>query len=95
MQKDKRGRKKNIYIGQQSIADVYREKVETPPVEPHCNCEGAYTFSGLQVSGVVKYGSGNMNPTKLAKDRETCEFCGHYVLWQIEGNYNRSRQHRV
>jgi len=90
-----KGRKKNLYKGQQVIKEVYNHNVKTPLVEPHCNCEGCYSWLGKPVPVVVQYGQGNMQVTRLAKDRETCDFCGHYVLWQEEGNYGRKNQNRV
>ena len=80
----KKGRSKNEYT-EQIIKNVYREKVTAPIVEPHCNCEGCYSWLGGVIPKLAKYGQANIQVTKLGKDRETCEFCGHYVLWQEAG----------
>lgn len=92
----RKGRPKVRYIGENAPEKVvYRELVKAPLVEPHCNCQECHEYSGKTVTTVVKYGFGICRPTKLAKDKETCLFCGYYVLWQINGNKNRGNQHRV
>ena len=51
-----------------------------------CTCIDAYTWSGYPTTSQrVKYGQGKPKPTKIADDKETCAFCGYYVVWQPEG----------
>jgi hypothetical protein len=91
MSQTKLGRKKDNYLGERKVEEVYRTHVAPPKVEPHCNCEGAFNWVGKKVTSNVQYGFAVEQITKLADDKETCAFCGHYVLWQEESNYGKPK----
>ena len=62
------------------------KKSENKPSVPNCTCIDAYKWSGYPTTSQrVKYGHGTPKPTRLAKDKETCLYCGFYVVWRPEG----------
>tara|TARA_R110002126_G_scaffold131404_1_gene275174 strand:+ start:168 stop:500 length:333 start_codon:yes stop_codon:yes gene_type:complete len=80
-----KGRQKADYEGQNAIDWHYQETVKTPLVEPHCNCPECYEYNGNAMTATIMGFYAKPKLTKLNKDKETCYFCGHYVLWEVEG----------
>ena len=91
----KRGRKLNIYVGQQAVIDKHGLKIERLKLEPHCNCEGSYNFMNKPVTVAIRYGQGLPQITKISDDNETCNFCGHYVFWKEECNYGKKTKNKT
>ena len=49
---------------------------------PQCTCTGAYEWAGYKVTTRVKSGNSGTRPTLVNDDKETCSFCGYYVVWR-------------
>lgn len=86
----KRGRKTNIYKGQQVVENKFGKTIELSPVEPHCNCKGVYKYHDKKITRLVRELEAHCHVTK-SSDKETCDFCGYYVSWKVEGNRNQKR----
>jgi hypothetical protein len=81
----RKARPKVLWEGENAPDWKYQENVATPLVEPHCNCPECYAYNGNTMTATIMGFYAKPKLTKLAKDKETCFFCGHYVLWQVEG----------
>jgi hypothetical protein len=60
---------------------------------PYCNCPGAYSFNGKNITVASTMGEGLDNITKCSNG-DTCDFCDHYVSWQEQGTIRKISRKR-
>lgn len=53
-------------------------------LHPYCNCEKCYEFNGKKLSKYMANGEAISKITR-SSDKETCDFCQHYVEWKEAG----------